>query len=331
MKKQKIRWGIMGCGRIAHKFASDLKFVKNAKLTAVASRDQDKANRFSKKYSATHAYGSYEEMAASKDIDVIYIATPHSLHYENTLLCLENDKAVLCEKPFAINSRQSKEMISLAKRKELFLMEAVWTKFLPHFQKMQDLINRNKVGEVKTILANFGFQLWDDAPERLLDPALGGGSLLDIGIYNVFVALSILGKPDEIQARMISGKNGIDEQCAIQFIYKKGAIAQLVSSLSTNLPTEVLVCGTKSFLKLSSRFYEPSSQVSLHKTVTDTGKLIKVKKIKGIGYWQEARHVSDCLEKGLTESPVMTHADTILLMETLDEVRKAAGLKYAAD
>jgi predicted dehydrogenase len=331
MKKQKINWGIIGCGRIAHKFADDLKWAKNARLTAVASRDLNKAKQFSKEFNVKTSYGSYEELATSKEIDVVYIATPHSLHYENTLLCLEHGKAVLCEKPFAINSRQSMEMIALAKQKQVFLMEAVWTKFLPHYQKTLELIQRGKLGEIKSVIANFGFQPWQDAPERLLDPALGGGSLLDIGIYNVFMALTILGKPDEIQAKMVPGKLGIDEQCAIQFMYQNGAMAQLFSSLSTNLPTEVLVSGTKSFLKLSSRFYEPSSQLTLHKTVTDPGKHIHVKKRKGIGYWHEAKHVGDCIEQGLTESPVMSHADTILLMQTLDEVRRIVGLRYKED
>jgi predicted dehydrogenase len=230
-----------------------------------------------------------------------------------------------------MNSRQAKEMIKLAKEKKLFLMEAVWTKFLPHYKKMQELIQKNKIGEVKSVLTNFGFRLRDDAPVRLSDPALGGGSLLDIGIYNAFIALSILGRPDEIQATMIPTAAGVDEQCAVTFIYKKGALAQLYSTLSTNLPTEVHINGTKAYIKLTSRFYDQSSKVELHYGMGDKGKPVKLKKTKGIGYWHEAKHVTDCLKNGLTESPVMTHANTLELLEVLDEIRRIIGLKYAVD
>lgn len=331
MKKQKIRWGIIGCGRIARKFADDLKWVKGATLTAVASRSLDNAKKFAKEFKVPEAHGSYLEIVNNNEVDVIYIATPHSHHYEHTLLCLNHKKAVLCEKPFTMNSRQAREMIEVARQKKVFLMEAVWTKFLPHYKKMQELIGKNKIGEVKSVLVNFGFRLFPDAPVRLSDPALGGGTLLDIGIYNTFMALSILGKPDEIQASMIPTAAGVDEQCAVTFIYRKGALAQLFSSFSTNLPTEVHINGTRAYIKLTSRFYESSSKVELHYGMGDKGKLVKLKKEKGIGYWHEAKHVTDCLRDGLTESPVMSHADTLELMEVLDEIRRIAGIKYTVD
>jgi predicted dehydrogenase len=331
MSKPKIRWGILGCGRIARKFAADLQWVKGAQLTAVASRNQSTAKQFAKELGAPHVYGNYEDLVSNQEVDVIYIATPHSHHHEHSLLCLRHNKAVLCEKPFAINSRQAVEMINTAKEKKVFLMEAVWTKFLPHYKKMQEMISKNKLGEVKSVLINFGFRLNESAPPRLTDPALGGGTLLDIGIYNVFMALSVLGKPDEIQASMIPSDKGIDEQCAVNFIYKNGNMAQLFSSFTTNLPTEVLINGTKGNLRLTSRFYESSSRLVLYKTILDKGKTIKVKKEKGIGYWHEAKHVTDCLQKGLVESPVMTHADTLQLMETLDKIRMIAGIHYPAD
>lgn len=329
--KQPIRWGIIGCGRIARKFASDLQWVKGARLTAVASRDIAKAKQFAKEFSAAYAHGNYDELVQNDEVDVVYIATPHTQHYDNTLLCIRNGKAVLCEKPFAINSKQARKMIQEARRKKVFLMEAVWTKFLPHYQKMQELINKGRIGEVRNVLVNFGFVVNAQAPLRLLDPALGGGTLLDIGIYNVFMALSVLGKPDTIQASIATTSQGIDEQCAIQFVYKNGAMAQLFSSFNTNLPTEVIVGGTKGFLKLTSRFYEPSSQLELKHAIFDKEKIIAVKKEKGIGYHHEAAHVTECLQKGLTESPVMTHEDTLRIMEILDKVRKLTGLKYEAD
>jgi predicted dehydrogenase len=331
MKEKKIRWGIMGAGRIAAKFASDLRFVRDAELAAIASRNLKKAKDFASDYSIPHAYGSYEELARDNTVDVIYIATPHSHHYENTILCLQHGKAVLCEKPFAINALQAKKMIQTAKRKKLFLMEAVWTKFLPHYIKMQELLRQKKIGPVKNVLINFGFQLNTQAPKRLLDPVLGGGTLLDIGIYNVFMAMSILGKPTGIQVSITRTNKQVDEQCAIQLKYKNGAMAQLFSSFSTFLPTEVLVSGTKGALKLTTRFYEPSSRLELYQGIGQPAKIIPVKKSGGIGYHYEAAHVTQCLKKGLKESPVMSHADTLLLMETLDKIRKIGGIKYKAD
>lgn len=331
MNKPVIRWGIMGCGRIARKFASDLQWVKNARLIAVGSRNAGKARQFAKEFSAIHAHGSYEELVQNSEVDVIYIATPHSCHYENALLCIRYKKAVLCEKPFAINTRQAKKMIRAGRQKKVFVMEAVWTRFLPHYIEMQKLIRQGKIGTVRNVLVNFGFTINAQAPSRLLDPAMGGGTLLDIGIYNVFMAISILGKPDRIQAAITATGKGIDEQCAIQFMYKNGSMAQLFSSFVTNLPTEVVIGGTKGFLKLSSRFYEPSSQVELRHTIFDKEKIIPVKKYKGIGYHHEASHVTECLQKGLTESPVMKHEDTLLIMSILDKIRKIAGISYKAD
>ena len=321
----------MGCGRIARKFAADLALVKDAELVAVASRDKEKAKEFANQFTAKHIHGSYEELAMDKEVDVIYIATPHSLHYENALLCIGHGKAVLCEKPFAINSRQAKEMIEKARAKGVFLMEALWTKFLPHYTTAQAIVKDNKLGEIKSVIANFGFRLNDEAPKRLTDPSLGGGTLLDIGIYNVFMALSFLGKPDKIEARVVSSIPNVDEQCSILFTYKNGAMAQLFSTFLSNTSTEVEIHGTEARLKLGSRFYEPSSVLELRQNVKDKGEVIKVKKEKGIGYQHEARHVNECLKKGLTESPVVTHADTLLLMETLDEIRRIAGISYAAD
>lgn len=321
----------MGCGRIAQKFAADLALVKDAELIAVGSRDMAKAKEFSGLFAIKHIHGSYEELVMNKEVDVIYIATPHSFHYKNTLLCLQHNKAVLCEKPFAINSRQASEMIRTAKEKGVFLMEALWTKFLPHYQKAQELVKDKKLGEIKSVLANFGFRLNAEAPKRLSDPALGGGTLLDIGVYNVFMALSFLGKPDKIEAVMSPSALGVDEQCSIVFTYKNGAIAQLFSSFITNTSTEVEIHGTEARLKIASRFYEPSSVLELRTDVKDKGVAIKVKKEKGMGYQYEARHVNECLKKGLTESPVVSHADTILLMETLDEIRRIAGITYAED
>ena len=207
MKGSKIRWGILGCGRIARKFAADLRLVDDAELTAIASRNKETLELFAKDFPCKHLHNSYEALAANDEVDVIYVATPHSHHYEHTMLCLNHNKAVLCEKAFAINSRQAKEMIKTAKERKVFLMEALWTKFLPHYKKLQELLQQKALGDIKSVLVNFGFKTSDKSPQRLFDPLLGGGSLLDIGIYNVFITLSILGKPDSIEATMIAIAN----------------------------------------------------------------------------------------------------------------------------
>lgn len=327
----KIRWGILGAGRIAQKFASDLQLVEDAELTAVASRSKTNAAVFSNTYPAAQQYDSYEALVKSRDIDVAYIATPHGLHYEHTLLCLQHGKAVVCEKAFALNAQQAEAMIATARAQKVFLMEALWSKFIPSWQKTTEMISSGKLGTIKNVLINFGFIPQAPAPDRLFNPALGGGTLLDIGIYNVFYALSALGRPDHIEAAMTPTATGVDEQCAVFFRYNNGAMAQLFSSYSTYLATEADISGSNGRIRLTHRFYTPEAAIEYYPGRADTKTIIPVAGTAGWGYHYEARHVGECLRKGLTESPVMTHADTLLLMETLDEIRNKAGIRYAAD
>jgi predicted dehydrogenase len=328
---KKIRWGILGTGRIAGIFAADLLLLDDCDLVAVGSRSQESADTFAAKFAVKHAYASYEALAQNPEVDVIYIATPHNSHYEHTLLCLNNNKAVLCEKPFAINTRQTLEMINVAMERKVFLMEALWTKFLPHYNKTKELIAEGKLGEIRSVLVNFGFKPVAPVNPRLYEPELGGGTLIDIGIYNVFMAMSILGKPDHIEAIMTPAATGVDEQCAITFKYDNGAIAHLFSTFSSNLATEADICGSEGRIRLTTRFYEPSAQVEYYPGRVDSREIIPVHKRNGTGYLYEAIHVNDCLRMGLTESPVLTFANTIELMETLDKIRQIIGVKYPAD
>ncbi len=328
----KIRWGILGLGNIARKFAADLKLVDNAELLAVGSRDIEKAKLFAGDFAAAKAYGSYEELAADPDVDVIYIATPHSHHYNNVMLCLDNSKAILCEKAFAVNAGQAKKMISRAKEKNIFLMEALWTKFLPHHQRFMELLSEGIVGDVRSVLINFGFRPRVPVLSRLYDPELAGGTILDIGIYNVFTAMSVLGRPDEIEAHMTPSPSGVDEQCAVLFKYNNGAMAQLFSSFSSDLPTEAEINGTKGRIKLNHRFYAPESTIAFYPGKPDSIQKIEFKNDgEGFGYQYETRHVNDCLRKGLKESPVVPLHETIERMEVLDEIRRKAGIRYPAD
>ncbi|MFT4152433.1 Gfo/Idh/MocA family protein [Parafilimonas sp.] len=327
-----IRWGILGCGRIAGKFASDLKLAENAVLVACGARNEASADAFAKAFNIKNKHYSYEALVKDNEVDVIYIATPHSHHYEHTLLCINNGKAVLCEKAFAINYKQAKEMIDAAREKKVFLMEAVWTKFLPPFSRVKQMIGEGMIGDIKSLLVNFGFKAPPDAPQRLLDPALGGGTILDIGIYNVFAALFFLGKPDVITATAILTKDNTDAQCAVTFKYNDGKLAQLFSTFLSDCSTEADICGSNGRIRLTSRYYTPFATIEYYPGRMDTKQIIDIgKPEEGFGYQYEARHVGECLEKGLTESPVMPHADSLLLMETLDAIRKKAGIIYASD
>lgn len=328
---QKIRWGILGCGRIARKFASDLSLVPDTELVAVGSRHKESADQFVTEFNARFVHYSYEELVQNAEVDVIYIATPHGLHHQHALLCLRHHKPVLCEKAFALNSRQADEMISLAQANEVFLMEALWTKFLPHYQLLMQWVRDGKLGAIQNVLINFGFVPSPPVPQRVFDPALGGGTLLDIGIYNVFIALSVLGKPDAVEASMTPADTGVDEQCCVLFKYDNGAMASLFSSFSTNLPTEAEISGRLGRIRLTSRFYEPTTIIEYYPGRVDSKQILSYDREPGWGYQYEIRHVNDCLRKGLTESPIMSFSDTLLLMDTLDRVRKAAGIHYAAD
>lgn len=326
-----IRWGILGCGRIAGKFAEDLARVSDAKLRAVASRQREKAEAFAKAHDAPLALEGYEALAAHPEVDAIYIATPHAMHRDDTLLCLAHGKHVLCEKAFAINGAQARTMVAEARSRGVLLMEALWTKFLPHYRVTMELIRSGRLGAIRHVRADFGFIPADPVPQRLFDPALGGGTMLDIGIYNVFMALSVLGRPDGIEARMTPTPTGVDSECSVTFHYSNGATAQLFSSFRSNLATEADIAGETGRLHLTTRFYEPSATVVWYPGRPDTATTLEVEREPGWGYQHEIRHFQDCLRQGLTESPVMTHADTLELMDLLDEVRRVAGIRYPVD
>lgn len=326
-----IRWGILGCGKIARKFAGDLPLAEGTELHAVASRDGALAQRFGGEFGARRSFDNYEALVSCAEVDVIYIATPHGLHYEHVMLCLDHGKAVLCEKAFALTRWQAEAMVARAREKKVFLMEAFWTKFLPQYKKVRELIDAGTIGEVKLIQADFGFSAEEPVAQRLYDPALGGGSLLDVGIYPVFLAQAILGRPSAVAAMMTPhGTSDVDEQCCMLLQFQGGALASLASSFLVHTPVEASINGTKGRLLLRNRFHNAIASVTIVYG-KDDAHTIEIERETGYGYQYEARHVSECLRQGLTESPVMTHADSLLLLETLDRLRAACGIRYAAD
>jgi predicted dehydrogenase len=327
---KKIRWGILGAGKIANKFASDLKLVADAELLAIGSRDEAKASAFAGQHGIQFIFNDYESLAASPAVDAIYIATPHGFHYNHVMLCLQHKKPVLCEKAFALNLQQLREMVSFARKQKVFLMEAFWTKFIPQYDAMKKIVQSGEIGEVKLIQADFGFSAPEPKAQRLYDPLLGGGSLLDIGIYPVFLAQSILGRPIEVQAMMTPYDTGVDEQCVMTLKFENGALAVLSSTFAADTPVEAMIAGTKGRVHMRDRFHNAAG--TLEKVIgKEKAQLISVAREDGFGYQYEARHVNDCLRKGLTESPVMSLEDSLLLMETLDRVKKVCGIRYEVD
>lgn len=323
MKNKKIRWGIIGLGNIAHKFATDLTTVKNAELVAVASRNQQKANEFAKKHNSKKAYSSYEELAKDTEVDAVYIATPHSFHKENSILCLQNKKAVLCEKPFAMNLQEVEEMITVAKENNVLLMEALWTYFLPHYKYVLDIIKNKKFGEVQNLEADFGFYRAFDIETRLFKKEVGGGSLLDIGIYPIFTALSTLGTPNSIEANATFFENGVDKTCNMVFNYEN-IKATLKSSLLEDLPTEAIFTFEKATIKINTMFHMPTTL-----TIINDGREETIDfNYKTIGYNFETEHFNNLIRENKKESDIMTFEFSRNLIKILDKVRNIIGLEY---
>ncbi|MBT8266022.1 MAG: Gfo/Idh/MocA family oxidoreductase [Bacteroidia bacterium] len=319
-----IYWGIIGLGKIAHKFAEDLLTLDHAQLYAVASRDLNKANNFKVNYKAQKAYGNYEDLAKDPAIDAVYIATPHSFHKAHTTLCLTHKKAVLCEKPFAMNLNEVEEMIECAKANGTLLMEALWTYFLPHYRYLLNTIQNRTFGLLQRIEADFGFHPTYDLNSRVFNKSLGGGSLLDIGIYPIFVALSTLGKPEDIEATATFFENEVDSSCSMRFYYNKDLKARLNCTFLKETPTEAIFYFDNAIIQLNSRFHEPT-------TITiknDEGEKTLDFNCTTNGYAYEIAHFNQLIRDQKTESDLMTFNFSKTLIKTLDQVRETIGLTY---
>lgn len=321
-------WGVIGLGRIAHKFVQDLNLLPQANLQAVASRSGERAHEFALQYGANHHYGSYEEIVNCPDLDVVYIATPHTGHHEATLLCLEAGIPVLCEKPFAMNRREVQEMVDAARRNEVFLMEAIWTRFMPTIERALELIQAGQIGRVTSVKADFGFKGNFDPQGRLFNPALGGGALLDIGIYPVFLALLVLGKPDRMKALATLGETGVDEEIGMLFHYQSGRMAHLHATIRTNTKTEAFIYGDAGVIHIETRWHEPST---MH--LWRFGERPQTFRFayRGKGYEYEAEEVMRCLEAGKLESEKLPLSFSQDLIGLLDDLRERIGLRYPSD
>jgi predicted dehydrogenase len=320
-----FNWGIIGCGKIAHKFAQDIQVLKNAKLHAVASRTLDKALAFGKVYNVEHCYSSYKEMLNCPDLDVIYIATPHVSHCANTIMCLNSKIPVLCEKPFAMNAAEVRRMIAASNNNNTFLMEALWTRFLPTIKKALSIIEDGTIGEIQTIKADFGFKAAPGTAGRLFDQNLGGGALLDVGIYPVFLSLLLLGKPMDIKAVASIGKTNVDESCGMLLKYPGNKLAILDCSIVTKTASEALIYGTKGTIRINSRWHEPTSLTVL---VDGSEPQDFFFDFESNGYSYEAEEVQRCLSAKKITSDLLSHHFSLDLIELLDEIRMVAGIYY---
>lgn len=322
---QKIRWGILATGNIAHNMAAALQIVDEAELVAVASRTQANADAFGDEWQVPRRYSSYEALAADPEVDVVYIATPHTYHYDNMKLCLNGGKHVLCEKPLTLDAQQAAECIAFAREKKLFLMEAMWTRFFPAMVQIRDWLREGVLGEIKVVQADFSFNLAFDPASRLYDPELGGGALLDVGIYPLSFATMVLGLPERWQGYAQLSQTGVDELDAITLIYERGAVALLSCSLRINRPQEAWIMGTKGYLKIHEKFFQPH-HITLH--LDDGEAIIYEFPYEGDGYAHEVREVHACLQAGKLESDIMPLDESLALMNLMDELRAAWGVRY---
>jgi predicted dehydrogenase len=320
-----VKFGIIGLGKVAHKFAHDLALVDGCVLQAVGSRNLKKARKFATEHQATQFYSSYEEVAADPEIAIIYIATPHVFHFENTMMCLHAGKAVICEKPFAMNLEEVEIMIQTAKDKNLFLMEALWTRFIPSTLKVIELMEQNTIGKIHSIQANFGYVATTEPTSRLIARELGGGSLLDIGIYPIFISLLLLGTPVETASIAQLSKTGIDQHCAMLMKFKNGATAILESTFLTMTSNEAALYGSKGKITMQAPFHHTEKIVV---EINGTEPYQIASPMIGNGYAHEIEEVKNCLIAGKIESDKMSFINSLELMKTLDLIRSQVNLTY---
>ncbi len=320
---KKYNWAILGCGKIARKFVTDLSLLPNANLYAAASRNLDNAKEFGEEFGFEKAYGSYQEMVDDQDVDIVYIATPHAKHLEHSLLCLNHKKAVLCEKAFAMNTKEVDKMIEASISNKTFLMEAFWTIFSAKFIKVMELAKDKDLGQLKFVKSDFMFKADFDPNKRLYNIDLGAGSLLDIGIYPIFRSLMLLGKPSSIKTMANIRSTGVEDSITMLFAYENGAMAVLTSSFESSCHNETELCFENGFIKF---IREPEFPIQIEKNGVQEE--IYIEQPKGMGYELEASHVMECLDKGLTESSVLPLSTSRDLIEILDRVRKDAGIVF---
>ncbi|MDQ0618599.1 Gfo/Idh/MocA family protein [Arthrobacter globiformis] len=329
-----VRWGVVSTGRIASMVVSDLALLPDAVLQAVSSRTQGGADNFATRHGFCRAYGDaggvpgYMRLLQDQKVDVVYVATPHASHYTVAKAALEAGKHVLCEKPMTINAREASSLVSLAQEKGLFLMEAVWSRFLPSVQRAAQITASGELGEIRWMQADLGFPAPYHPDARLWKREDGGGALMDVGVYLLTWALAVLGRPHSLTATSHRNRDGVDAETAMTLLYPSGAQAQLMTSLTTVSTQTATVSGTKGMLRCNAPLFNPTEL-----TITTGSGESRVEKFTpaGRGYTYQLREVLRCVQQGLTESATMPLAESLITMTLLDEARRQTGIRYPAD
>ncbi|MCB9495352.1 MAG: Gfo/Idh/MocA family oxidoreductase [Fibrobacteria bacterium] len=314
-----IRWGILGAGKIASKWAADLPLAGNATLQAVWARDSSKAGDFASRFGNPEVCATADDLLHHPEVDAVYVATPHMLHAPGARACLEAGKPVLVEKPFGLNRAEADSIALLARSRGILCMEALWTRFLPSFQTALDLVGSGRIGEVRNVVADFGFVAPQDPSSRLWDPRSGGGSLLDIGIYPLFLARSFLGNPDRVASVCQRSTTGVDASCRVDLAWLGGQSASLHSTLVESTPCMAVIEGESGRIVLERMFHIPTTVV-----VHDANGSERIPPpAGGHGYEHEIRHFGECLGQGLRESPLWSLSDSLDLSLLMDRVQEA--------
>ncbi|MFC1760528.1 Gfo/Idh/MocA family protein [Planctomycetota bacterium] len=326
---KKIEWGILACGRIAKNFARDLQHSAKNELVAVGSRNKRKAKAFAKDFSDVRAYGSYEALVQDDEVDIVYVASLHPGHMEHTLLAIEAGKHVLCEKPIAINAKQTQTMIKAARKRDVFLMEAMWTRFFPAILRLRKWLDEERIGQILAMQADFGIRVPWDPKGRLFDPVAGGGALLDLGIYPISFASLVMGcQPEKIQTHVNFCSTGVDDQSSFQCLYADGVTANLFCSSRVWSGHELRLYGTEGQIAINGDFFHPD-----HVILEMRGKKPRTYPYPhpGNGMQFEADHVATCLCKGQRESDILPLDESLAIMKTLDKIRRQWKFMYPGE
>ncbi|MFI5755533.1 Gfo/Idh/MocA family protein [Streptomyces sp. NPDC051569] len=322
-----VRWGVLATGGIAERFTTDVLGVPGAEVVAVASRSDASARNFADRFGIERAYGDWAGLVADEEVDVIYVATPHSAHRAAAGLALAAGKPVLCEKPFTLNTREAEELVSLARKRNVFLMEAMWTYCNPLLLRMVDMIKDGVIGEIHTIHADFGIVGPTDPEHRLRNPDLGGGALLDLGVYPVAFAQRLLGEPDRVLADALLSPEGVDLNTGVLLGWESGAQALLSCSVTARSAQDASVIGTKGRFEVPG-LYDPQ-RIVLHREGQEPEVFTLESELRGMQH--EAAEVMRCLRAGETESPLVPLDGTLAVMRTLDAARERIGVRFPVD
>jgi predicted dehydrogenase len=323
---QPTRWGILATGGIAHAFATDLAFLPSAEIVAVGSRSQASADAFADEFAIPNRHPSYQALVDDPEVDAIYVSTPHPGHRDAALLAIQAGKAVLCEKPFTMDAAQASELIEAARSRGTFLMEAMWTRFLPDIVRIREILAAGTLGDIVSVTAEHGQWFPHDPEHRIFKPSLGGGALLDLGIYPVSFASMVLGSPARVTAVSDPAFTGVDAQTSMIFQYDGGAHAILTTTSYALTGNAAAINGTNARLEIAGTFYRPTSFRVLDRDDVELERWDQPH--QGGGLRHQAAEVGHCLRAGLTESPILTLDETLSIMKTMDEVRRQIGLTY---